>query len=90
MMQLHDVAEHPEVDVAPSQPAVKEEPISRFVCHGGGVVVVSPGQELVDVNPEEAEHAHIRVLGSAGLGSLKLEYTLFNLTGKRTCFDGWD
>ena len=54
------------------------------------MVVVSPGQELVDVNPEEAEHAHIRVLGSAGLGSLKLEYTLFNLTGKRTCFDGWD
>ena len=50
-----EVAEYPGVHVEPLQPAEEEEPLSRRLCDGVGVV--SPGQVLADVDPEELETA---------------------------------
>ncbi len=50
-----EVAKYPGVHVEPPQPAEEEEPLSGWFCDG--VCVVSSGQILADVNPEEPQAA---------------------------------
>ena len=50
-----EVAEYPGVHVEPPQPAEEKELLSSRLCDGVGVV--SPGQVLADVDPEELEAA---------------------------------
>ncbi len=50
-----EVAVYPDVHVDPFQPSEEDEPLSCCLCDGVGVV--STGQVLADMNPEEPEAA---------------------------------
>ena len=50
-----EIAVNPGIHVEPLQPAEEEEPLSGHLPDG--VCVVSPGQVIADVNPEEPEAA---------------------------------